>query len=125
MLRRPPRSTRTDSLFPDTTLFRSSCFHPNWQAFGQQLALDFWPEPFAGTQPGFVERPRYRRAVFSPCRLLPSSPSVFFLLRCVLRVRSYFLYLFLFLLSRSLIFFFFLLLPLSFFSFLFPFFFFI
>src|SRR3546814_4891648 len=25
MLRRPPRSTRTDTLFPDTTLFRSSC----------------------------------------------------------------------------------------------------
>src|SRR3546814_7945220 len=24
MLRRPPRSTRTDTLFPDTTLFRSS-----------------------------------------------------------------------------------------------------
>src|SRR3546814_2023010 len=25
MLRRPPRSTRTDTLFPDTTLFRSIC----------------------------------------------------------------------------------------------------
>src|SRR3546814_7065503 len=24
MIRRPPRSTRTDTLFPDTTLFRSS-----------------------------------------------------------------------------------------------------
>src|SRR3546814_16471158 len=27
MIRRPPRSTRTDTLFPYTTLFRSS-FHP-------------------------------------------------------------------------------------------------
>src|SRR3546814_7111780 len=27
MLRRPPRSTRTDTLFPDTTLFRSG--HPD------------------------------------------------------------------------------------------------
>src|SRR3546814_9163589 len=27
MLRRPPRSTRTDTLFPDTTLFRSSQPH--------------------------------------------------------------------------------------------------
>src|SRR3546814_15046263 len=27
MLRRPPRSTRTDTLFPYTTLFRSSCRH--------------------------------------------------------------------------------------------------
>src|SRR3546814_15583606 len=30
MRRRPPRSTRTDTLFPDTTLFRSAldCFAP-------------------------------------------------------------------------------------------------
>src|SRR3546814_13804057 len=26
MIRRPPRSTRTDTLFPDTTLFRSDLF---------------------------------------------------------------------------------------------------
>src|SRR3546814_16980674 len=26
MIRRPPRSTRTDTLFPYTTLFRSTCF---------------------------------------------------------------------------------------------------
>src|SRR3546814_3577226 len=26
MIRRPPRSTRTDTLFPYTTLFRSHCF---------------------------------------------------------------------------------------------------
>src|SRR3546814_19971633 len=25
MIRRPPKSTRTDTLFPDTTLFRSQC----------------------------------------------------------------------------------------------------
>src|SRR3546814_4405731 len=28
MVRRPPRSTRTDTLFPDTTLFRSLGFRP-------------------------------------------------------------------------------------------------
>src|SRR3546814_11265169 len=28
MIRRPPRSTRTDTLFPYTTLFRSSVGHP-------------------------------------------------------------------------------------------------
>src|SRR3546814_6926952 len=30
MIRRPPRATRTDTLFPYTTLFRSSCddWHP-------------------------------------------------------------------------------------------------
>src|SRR3546814_5850523 len=27
MIRRPPRSTRTDTLFPYTTLFRSTCPH--------------------------------------------------------------------------------------------------
>src|SRR3546814_10571362 len=29
MIRRPPRSTRTDTLFPYTTLFRSPSFDPN------------------------------------------------------------------------------------------------
>src|SRR3546814_1167663 len=28
MIRRPPRSTRTDTLFPYTTLFRSAGYHP-------------------------------------------------------------------------------------------------
>src|SRR3546814_2557150 len=28
MIRRPPRSTRTDTLFPDTTLFRSAAVAP-------------------------------------------------------------------------------------------------
>src|SRR3546814_1656734 len=30
MIRRPPRSTRTDTLFPYTTLFRSSCKRRGW-----------------------------------------------------------------------------------------------
>src|SRR3546814_3426426 len=30
MLRRPPRSTRTDTLFPYTTLFRSSLMKNDW-----------------------------------------------------------------------------------------------
>src|SRR3546814_6856793 len=29
MIRRPPRSTRTDTLFPYTTLFRSLAIHPS------------------------------------------------------------------------------------------------
>src|SRR3546814_8321008 len=32
MLRRPPRSTRTDTLVPYTTLFRSICIHEGYQA---------------------------------------------------------------------------------------------
>src|SRR3546814_15203813 len=34
MIRRPPRSTRTDTLFPDTTLFRS-----DFKASAQRLLL--------------------------------------------------------------------------------------
>src|SRR3546814_3670631 len=30
MIRRPPRSTRTDTLFPYTTLFRSTAFPPQY-----------------------------------------------------------------------------------------------
>src|SRR3546814_10052675 len=30
MIRRPPRSTRTDTLFPYTTLFRSGVLEPGW-----------------------------------------------------------------------------------------------
>src|SRR3546814_13030317 len=30
MIRRPPRSTRTDTLFPYTTLFRSACIAPDY-----------------------------------------------------------------------------------------------
>src|SRR3546814_20669577 len=32
MIRRPPRSTRTDTLFPYTTLFRSRVLLPGWLA---------------------------------------------------------------------------------------------
>src|SRR3546814_8943814 len=34
MIRRPPRSTRTDTLFPDTTLFRSSSWTSRCFLFG-------------------------------------------------------------------------------------------
>src|SRR3546814_3254379 len=33
MIRRPPRSTRTDTLFPYTTLFRSALLKPEWIAY--------------------------------------------------------------------------------------------
>src|SRR3546814_4524869 len=42
MIRRPPRSTRTDTLFPYTTLFRSSLFRPSiqreWEACTRMTA---------------------------------------------------------------------------------------
>src|SRR3546814_5716028 len=43
MIRRPPRSTRTDTLFPYTTLFRSADFHGIAQSYavtGVRLLLD-------------------------------------------------------------------------------------
>src|SRR3546814_10381568 len=42
MIRRPPRSTRTDTLFPYTTLFRSL----DWEPTGNALMLSY----FAGGQ---------------------------------------------------------------------------
>src|SRR3546814_6725266 len=47
MIRRPPRSTRTDTLFPDTTLFRSSPPGPGCPALLQRnvgLLHDTLPE---------------------------------------------------------------------------------
>src|SRR3546814_8874971 len=43
MILRPPRSTRTDTLFPYTTLFRSSCMMEllqEWFVFG--IAMETW-----------------------------------------------------------------------------------
>src|SRR3546814_20415083 len=42
MIRRPPRSTRTDTLFPYTTLFRSLPELPEWIEPGL-LARTNWP----------------------------------------------------------------------------------
>src|SRR3546814_8650977 len=41
MIRRPPRSTRTDTLFPYTTLFRSLAFEhqPRFSPDGQRIAF--------------------------------------------------------------------------------------
>src|SRR3546814_10719388 len=50
MIRRPPRSTRTDTLFPYTTLFRSAIVHTASYVGGRQA-----PAPahdWSGIQPG-------------------------------------------------------------------------
>src|SRR3546814_4567285 len=68
MIRRPPRSTRTDTLFPYTTLSRSanSCTPIWWRherrRFSRGLAQ--LSHPFAPPQPAHGERlSRLRRAV--------------------------------------------------------------
>src|SRR3546814_3650169 len=40
MIRRPPRSTRTDTLFPYTTLFRSVAANPALLGFDPRLSFD-------------------------------------------------------------------------------------
>src|SRR3546814_2089622 len=47
MIRRPPRSTRTDTLFPYTTLFRSAAF-PEWAEWAAAEALAGFPVSAAG-----------------------------------------------------------------------------
>src|SRR3546814_14578298 len=61
MTRRPPRSTRTETLFPDTTLFRSD---PELQVLGRGQAhvddLDPGPERPPGQRMVAVDRDRVR-----------------------------------------------------------------
>src|SRR3546814_14488944 len=45
MRRRPPRSTRTDPLFPYTTLFRSGAWTACWRC-----RTAGWPQPFPDSQ---------------------------------------------------------------------------
>src|SRR3546814_2139672 len=47
MIRRPPRSTRTDTLFPYTTLFRSENFQPGRQyGFFPSIAVGWVPTSY-------------------------------------------------------------------------------
>src|SRR3546814_16985852 len=51
MIRRPPRSTRTDTLFPYTTLFRSATGH---DIFSSLLALGHGRETIQGLAPALL-----------------------------------------------------------------------
>src|SRR3546814_4720160 len=46
MIRRPPRSTRTDTLFPYTTLFRSFAAGADIREMADKPAADFYLEDF-------------------------------------------------------------------------------
>src|SRR3546814_21179768 len=52
MIRRPPRSTRTDTLFPYTTLFRSRC----------RATAPIRPCTTSGTRSGWTRETAQRRA---------------------------------------------------------------
>src|SRR3546814_7520415 len=64
MIRRPPRSTRTDTLFPYTTLFRSR--RPQQQSSGPELPGDPVPCPVhipCTCDREWEGRPPWRRSV--------------------------------------------------------------
>src|SRR3546814_12739119 len=52
MIRRPPRSTRTDTLFPSTTLFRSQDVNPELPAVAIKV---YGPPPTSGTRDALAE----------------------------------------------------------------------
>src|SRR3546814_17791905 len=74
MIRRPPRATRTDTLFPYTTLFRSdqdqSCHGPD----STRPALAQGPAA-APPRPAPARGPRDAALVRIPARSLPSGPA--------------------------------------------------
>src|SRR3546814_20502039 len=62
MIRRPPRSTRTDTLFPYTTLFRSHAIEhrrgarPRWHVFAGERRGRALPDPLAAVYRGRIRR---------------------------------------------------------------------
>src|SRR3546814_20626615 len=68
MIRRPPRSTRTDTLFPYTTLFRSShdgSLHRGLITLplaAQQSTVTFWPREESGIRTRPANRRKAARA---------------------------------------------------------------
>src|SRR3546814_1674405 len=69
MLRRPPRSTRTDTLFPYTTLFRSV----DTNFAGMINAFKFGAPPHGGSAPGvdrivmlLADEPNIREVIVFP-----------------------------------------------------------
>src|SRR3546814_5526798 len=61
MIRRPPRSTRTDTLFPYTTLFRSAI-----RAAEPRHERRLWPPPWKNKTGGALGSPKASAASSSP-----------------------------------------------------------
>src|SRR3546814_18588247 len=63
MIRRPPRSTRTDTLFPYTTLFRSchrvapGCHSPQFGDIAHKHHRPSWPRSCQAAPPGLAQSP--------------------------------------------------------------------
>src|SRR3546814_15763165 len=72
MIPRPPRSTRTDTLFPHTTLVRSDGTLAQWRDYLQHPALH--PAAFADIDIGFEYDKRFRYA--SPRMDVATTPAI-------------------------------------------------
>src|SRR3546814_7647678 len=72
MIRRPPRSTRTDTLFPYTTLFRSPS--AGQQEVTPPSALPKPDSERAGARPALVEFATRRGACVPTARAVPAPP---------------------------------------------------
>src|SRR3546814_10836846 len=76
MIRRPPRSTRTDTLFPDTTLFRSSSAGV-YQAGDRACAPTVQPATLRAGLSANLQAPLAPACPSPgrpPCRLVPARP---------------------------------------------------
>src|SRR3546814_11688127 len=70
MLRRPPRSTRTDTLFPYTTLFRSRWGGALSEALGEAVTLTHAPARPRSHALTLLTRRNYGEAVQAPTSIL-------------------------------------------------------
>src|SRR3546814_11239891 len=74
MVRRPPRSTRTDTLFPYTTLFRSTMSAA--AAFGRPLSFSLPTPPLAAADDDADSWPARRRSLLAQRRELAPDDGV-------------------------------------------------
>src|SRR3546814_20671886 len=65
MIRRPPRSTRTDTLFPYTTLFRSLVL------FAGLIVFNLFGETINRAASLVINNPNYVKKVVFPLEILP------------------------------------------------------
>src|SRR3546814_9743395 len=77
MIRRPPRSTRTDTLFPYTTLFRSALSIPRPKLAPHTPAAYAWPTTMAPWEAGCWPLPRSEEHTSELQSLMRNSYAVF------------------------------------------------
>src|SRR3546814_9836725 len=82
MIRRPPRSTRTDTLFPYTTLFRSCASRPAKRRLSNQEPVPIDLSPRAGSLPNWRRTRRAPKLLSTPPFPLPEKGNKESLVNC-------------------------------------------